>query len=325
MKAIVVSEFGGPEVLRVKECNDPTPGADQVVVDVKAAGVNPVDTYRRAGGQGYQGELPFTPGIDGAGTVSAVGSDVQGIGVGDRVYITGSISGTYAEHCLCAAGQVHPLPEHDADGNPISFETGACLWVNYGTAYRALFQRGEAKLGDWVLVHGATGGVGVAAIQWAKAKGLHVVGSAGSEDGIKMLQDLGVDLAVNHHDSSRVDAIKEATDGGPAVIVEMLANVNLETDMGLVGKNGRIVIVGSRGSVEVTPRRLMGKEADVRGLILFGAVGEELETIHREMQTALSQGVIRPVIQQTLPLAEAPEAHRAVIEDKSHGKIVLVP
>ena len=325
MKAIVISEFGGPEVLVLSDAPDPSPGPGEVVVDVKAAGVNPVDTYRRAGSQGYQGTLPFTPGIDGAGVVSAVGPDVSTVSPGDRVYLSGSVSGTYAEKCLCSTDQVHPLPASDANGAQISFEDGACLWVTYATAYRALFQRGEAKPGDWVLIHGATGGVGIAAIQFAKANGLHVIGTAGSDDGMQLLKDQGVDLALNHHDDARFDAISQITDGGPNVIVENLANANLEADMGIIARRGRIVIVGSRGSITVTPRQIMGKEADVRGLLLYGATPSELEAIHNATLNELLAGTIKPVIQNRLPLGDAREAHRAVIEDQSHGKYVLVP
>jgi NADPH2:quinone reductase len=332
MKAIVVSRYGGPEVLEPVEVNDLTPGPGQVLVEVRSAGVNPVDTYRRAGSQGYEGSLPFTPGIDGAGVVLSTGEqerdtvpDAAMPLPGSRVYLSGSVTGTYAGQCLCTPDQVHDLPETDASGRPITFEDGASLWVNYGTAFRALFQRGEAKAGDTILVHGATGGVGIAAIQFANEYGLKVIGTAGSEAGLALLREQGVALAVSHNDPDRAEAIVDATEGGPAVIVEMLANANLEMDMGMIARGGRIVVVGSRGSIEVTPRRIMGTEADIRGLTLYSATPAELVEIHDATARALHSGAIKPVIQARLPLNEAAEAHRAVIEDRSHGKIVLIP
>lgn len=320
MKAIRVADFGGPEVLRVEDVPEPQPGPNQIVVRLHAAGVNPVETYQRAGTQGYARERPFTPGADGAGVVKRIGSEVSGFSAGDRVYVAGSLTGTYAEQCLCTADQVHHLPA------PLSFEQGACLWINYGTAYRALFQRGGAVAGETVLVHGATGGVGIAAAQWALHRGLRTLATYGSDEGLRVLEAQGVHELFDHHDERRMDALLQATNGrGVDLIVEMLANVNLERDLDALAPNGRVVIVGSRGTIEVTPRKLMGREADVRGLMLAAASEAEQREIHDAIGSAAVTGALRPVVQRTLSLAEAPEAHRAVIEDPSHGKIVLVP
>lgn len=318
MKAIQVHEFGGPEVLRLQELSDPTPGDGEVLVALRAAGVNPVETYQRAGSQGYNRPLPFTPGADGAGIVEAIGPGIVGLEAGDKVYVAGSITGTYAEKCLCTAAQVHHLPEH------LSFEEGACLWINYGTAYRALFQRGTAVPGDRVFIHGATGGVGIAAVQWALLRGLQVVASYGSPAGRAALESQGVGAVVDHGDGDHgKEALAMTAGKGFDLIVEMLANVNLESDLDLLAPRGRVVIVGSRGSIEITPRKLMGREADIRGLMLYGASVAELGEIHAAIGASAGRQ-IRPVIQRALPLAEAPEAHRAVMEDSSHGKIVLV-
>jgi NADPH:quinone reductase len=320
MRAIVINEFGGPEVLRVQEVDDPKPGDGEVVVRLHAAGVNPVETYQREGSQGYNRPLPFTPGADGAGVVEAVGDGVDGRAVGDRVYTAGSKTGTYAELALCSVEQVHPLPQS------LSFEEGACLWINYGTAYRALFQRGAARPGERVLIHGATGGVGVAAVQWARYRGLEVYATYGSAEGRALLADQGVEKLFSHRDDNHAAQILESTGGtGVDLIVEMLANVNLEADLDMLARNGRVVVVGSRGTIEITPRKLMGREADVRGLMLAGATQRELAGIHATIAAAGRSGALRPVIQRTLPLDEAPEAHRAVIDDRSHGKIVLLP
>jgi NADPH2:quinone reductase len=180
VKAIRVHEFGGPEVLRLEEVPDPRPGPGQVVVRIRAAGVNPVETYVRNGMNPAQ-PRPYTPGADAAGTVEAVGEGVTRVEVGDRVYTAGTAKGTtygsYAELTLCDEDQVHPLPEN------VSFEQGAAVNIPYATAYRALFQRAKAVSNETVLVHGASGGVGTAAVQLAAAHGLRVIGTAGTERG----------------------------------------------------------------------------------------------------------------------------------------------
>ncbi len=318
MKAIVIERFGEPEVMVLKEVPDPRPAEGQVLVRLAAAGVNPVDTYQRAGSQGYNRPLPFTPGSDGAGAVEAVGQAVADVRPGDRVYTSGSLTGTYAELCLCSAGQVHPLPE------ALSPEQGACLWVNYATAYRALFQRGAARAGETVLVHGATGGVGVAAVQWARLRGLRVIGTYGSEAGERLLATQGVQLRLDHKAADHGRRALAATGGrGVDLIVEMLANVNLAADLELLAPGGRVVVVGSRGDVQITPRMLMAREADVRGLMLRMASEAELAEIHAATGAGIEAGAIRPVIQESIPLAEAARAHRAVMEEASRGKIVL--
>ena len=172
MKAIQVKEPGAPDVMRIAEVPDPRPGPGQVVVRVRAAGVNPVDTYIRSGAYPLKVGLPYTPGIDGAGEIASVGEGVKVWKTGQRCYIAGSLTGTYAEMSLCMAANVHPLPEH------VSFSQGAGVNVPYATAYRALFQRANPRPGDMVLVHGASGGVGIAACQLGRAAGLRVIGTA---------------------------------------------------------------------------------------------------------------------------------------------------
>src|SRR2546427_7232207 len=174
MKAIRVHEFGGPEVLRLEEVPAPRPGAGQVLVRMHGIGVNPVETYIRAGKYARLPKLPYTPGNDGAGVIEHVGSNVNEFKRDDRVYTAGSISGTYAERALCKAAQVHRLPPN------VSFAQGAAMGTPYATAYRGLFQRGHAKPDETVLVHGASGGVGTAAGEMGRARRLRAVGNPGS-------------------------------------------------------------------------------------------------------------------------------------------------
>lgn len=320
MRAIRVSEFGGPEVLRVQDTPDPKPDSGQVVVRVKAAGVNPVETYIRSGVYAKKPALPYTPGTDAAGVVEAVGPNVKRVKVGDRVYTNGSITGTYAELALCEQSRVHPLPAK------VSFAQGAALGVPYGTAYRALFQRGGARPAETVLVHGASGGVGIACVQFARSAGLTVIGTGGSEKGRALVAGEGAQHVVDHKDGGYEKQIMAITDGrGVDLILEMLANVNLAKDLTMLAQGGRVVVIGNRGSIEINPREAMLREASILGLILWSATDAELATIHAAIVAGLDNGTLRPVVGREMPLAEAARAHQLVMEPGAYGKIALAP
>jgi NADPH2:quinone reductase len=319
MKAIRVNTFGGPEVLQLEEVPMPRVGAGQVLVKMHAIGVNPVETYIRAGTYSRLPGLPYTPGNDGAGVVEQVGADVKELQVNDRVYTGGSISGTYAEFVLCKPEQLHRLPAN------VSFAQGAAMGTPYATAYRGLFQRGHAKPGETVLVHGASGGVGIATVQLARARGLRVFGTAGSDEGLKLVRGQGAHEMFDHRMPDHFEQIMNATGGrGVDVIVEMLANANLGRDLTILAKGGRVVIVGSRGRVEIDPRDTMQRDADVRGMVLPNTSPSDLASIHAELVAGLENGTLRPVTGKEFPLAEAAQAHRAVMESGAMGKIVLV-
>ncbi len=319
MKAIRVHEGGGPEVLRLEEVGDPSVGPGEVLVRMKAAGVNPVETYIRAGGY-MPVTYPYTPGSDGAGEVAAVGDGVTSVKPGDRVYTTGSLTGTYAELALCQETQVHPLPD------ACDFTQGAALYVPYCTAYRALFQLGHARPGDAVLIHGASGGVGTAAVQWAAAAGCEVFGTAGTENGRKLVAELGAHHVLNHTEAGYLDKGLELTGGsGFTVIIEMLANVNLMKDLSVVAKGGRIIVVGNRGTLEFNARDAMRRDATITGMLLFNAPEDAMRESYAALFAGLSQRTLRPVIGQKFALADAPRAHEAVMAPGSQGKIVLLP
>jgi NADPH2:quinone reductase len=320
MKAIRVHEFGGPEVLRLEEVPTPGLGRGQLLVRLDAAGVNPVETYIRAGTYARKPELPYTPGNDSAGVVERVGPDVNEFKPGARVYTAGSISGTYAEFALCKTDQVHRLPAN------VSFAQGAAIGTPYATAYRGLFQRGHTKPGETVLVHGASGGVGTAAVQMARAYDLRVFGTAGSDEGLKLAREQGAHEVFDHRAPDHFDKIMNATSGrGVDVIVELLANVNLGKDLTILAKGGRVVVIGSRGRVEIDPRDTMQRDADIRGMALPNTPPAELASIHAALVAGLENGTLRPVIGRELPLSDAAQAHCAVMESGTIGKIVLVP
>lgn len=318
MKAIRVEQFGGPEVLQVTEAPDLTPASGQVLVRIHAAGINPVETYIRSGKYAKLPPLPYTPGTDGAGRIEALGAGVTGFEIGQRVYVAGSVSGTYAELCLCDARHVHPL------ATEVSFFEGAALGVPYATAHHALFSRAQAKPGESVLIHGATGGVGIAGLQLAKAAGMQVFATGGTETGRLLLREQGADFVFNHHELGYLDQIRENSGGGVNVVLEVLANINLGHDLTVLSRGGRVVIIGSRGPVEINPREIMAREADIRGVMLGLAAPAELEAIHRDLQAGLARGVLRPIIGRQFPLNRAPDAHEAVMAPGAHGKVVLV-
>jgi NADPH:quinone reductase len=324
MKAIRVHEFGGPAVLGLEDVPEPTPGSGEVVVRVRAAGVNPVDAYIHGGTYARKPPLPYTPGQDGAGDVESVGGGVTGVKAGDRVYIAGvgntvAGAGTYAERALCIPSQLHRLPART------SFGQGAAIGVPYCTAYRALFHRAQARAGETVLVHGATGGVGIAAVELAHARGLTVIGSGGTDKGLATVREHGADVVVNHRDANYADAIMQATGGrGVNLIVEMAAHVNLDRDLGLLAKFGRVVVVGNRGRVEIDARQAMGRDAAILGMTLFNVNEAEMAEIHAGLIAGLENGTLNPVVGREMPLADAARAHEAVMQPGALGKIVLI-
>jgi NADPH2:quinone reductase len=319
MKAIRVHAFGDPSVMKLEDVPDPKPAAGQVLIKVEAAGVNPVETYVRKGIYGPR-EFPYTPGSDAAGIVESIGPGVKRFKPGDRVYTAGSLTGAYATKALCAEAMVHPLP----DG--VSFEEGAALGVPYATAYFGLYFRGHAEAGEKLLVHGASGSVGLAAVQFARAAGLTIFGTAGTEKGLQLISDHGVHHALNHHEKDYLKKLMDLTGGsGVNLILEMAAHINLGKDLTVLDKYGRVVVIGSRGPVEITPRDTMIRQASILGMSLMTATERQLQQIHAAIGAGLEYRTLRPVIGQRIPLAEAPRAHEAVMAPGANGKIVLVP
>ena len=319
MKAIRVHEFGGPEVLKLEEVPTPKPSAGQVLVRIHAAGVNPYETYMRAGTYPLKPPLPYTPGSDGAGVVEAVGEGVKKVRANDRVYTGRTASGSYAEYALALEEEVHSLPAK------VDFKQGAGIWVPYGTAYHALYHQAKAHASETVLVHGASGGVGIAAVQIGRAIGLRVLGTAGTPRGLEIAKREGAHAVFDHRKAGYQDEILQATGNrGVDIILEMLANVNLSHDTKLLANNGRIIVIGSRGEVTINPRELMGRRASIRGFTLWGITPTEEADIHAGIFAGLENGTLRPVVGKELPLADASRAHKEILEPGSAGKIVLI-
>jgi len=323
MKAIRVHEFGGPDVLRLEEVPDPVAGPGQVLIRIRAVGVNPVDTYMRSGAYARRPTLPYVPGSDAAGAVEAVGPGVTGVQVGQRVYIGNTVAGplgAYAGCALCTAAQVHPLPDR------VTFAQGAAVNVPYATAHQALFFRAHALPAETVLVHGASGGVGVAAVHLARAHGCVVIGTAGSDRGLDLVRREGAHHVLDHRKPDYLAELSTLTGGrGVDVIVEMLANVNLAKDLTVLAPRGRVVVVGSRGTIEIDPRQAMARDAAIVGMLLFNATERELAAAHAAIGAGLANGTITPAVGREMPLGDAPRAHEAVMAPGAYGKIVLIP
>jgi NADPH2:quinone reductase len=319
MKAIVVKEFGAPDVMKFEDVPDPTPGPGQLLIRVHAVGVNPVEAYIRAGTYPRKPNLPYIPGSDVGGIVEKAGPNVTAFKPGDRVYTQGAAGG-YAQLMVCDQALAHPLPSR------VSFAQGAALGVPYSTAWRALFMRARARAGETLLVHGASGGVGTAAVELGRSHGLRVIGTAGTSEGLKLASEHGAHHVLNHRNADYLQQVLPLTgNAGVDVVLEMLANVNLDHDLDVLARNGRVVVIGNRGRVEIDPRKAMARDGAILGMTLFNATPEELREIHAGLVAGLENGTLNPVIGKEFPLADAVKAHVAIMESAAYGKIVLVP
>ncbi|RCN28037.1 putative NADPH:quinone reductase [Ancylostoma caninum] len=288
----------------------------QVLVRVAAAGVNPVDTYIREGQYAVLPTLPYTPGRDGAGIVEEVGEDVSHVKVGDRVYFLANHTGSAAEYCL--TDKVFPLPFD------LTFQEGACLGIPYMTAHRALFLVGHLEKGQRVLVHGSSGGVGLAAVQLAANFGAVVVGTAGTEEGIELVRKNGACHVFNHRVHGYSAEMKTTHPDGFDLILEMAAHLNLATDLDLLARNGKVAVVGSRGEVTVNPRALMTKESSVDGVTLANSTEEDLTAASNFIWNFLCSSLFRPMIHRIYPLSEIATAHSDLMAGSgTKGKLIV--
>lgn len=323
MKAIVVSQYGVADAMQLKDIPEPVPGRGEVLVALKNAGVNPNETYVLTGTYAfYTPALPFTLGFDGAGVIDAVGEDVTAFQPGDRVYVAGFMakynSGTYAEKVRVSQDAVQHLPDN------VSFAQGAALGIPATAAYRAVYLRARIQPGDTVLIHGASGGVGLLSIRMAKACGATVIGTASSQEGRDLILEQGADYAMDHLTPDNRDELQRFTNGkGPDVILEFLANKNLAIDMEVIAKYGRIIVIGNRGTIEINPRLLMAKDSEIRGLGVPNYTEAEYRESFQTINELLTIGALVPVVGRHFKLEEAQEAHRAIMDQKTRGKLVF--
>ena len=324
MKAIQINEFGGPEVLKTVEIDEPYPNEDEVKVKVFVTGLNPSEAYTITGTYGYNvPNLPYVPGYDATGIIEEVGSSVNHFKKGDRVFLSAFSAerntGTYAEKVVTDAKNVFRLPDN------ISFKEGAALGIPVFTAYKAIFLKANVRAGETVLVHGASGSVGSMAVQMAKAIGATVIGTSSTEEGRQTILDLGADHAMDHiSEDNKEEVLNITNEQGPDVIIEMLANANLETDMQVIVKYGRIIIVGSRDTIEVNPRNLMTSEAIVTGMTFTYPTQKEMKEMQYGVNALLEIGAIRSLIGNEFTLDEPVEAHKSLMESSGNGRTIFV-
>jgi NADPH:quinone reductase len=324
MKAIVCEAFGGPEVLAWREVPDPPPpGPGEVQVRIRARGVQYVDALMLAGKYQFRPEPPFIPGNEGAGEVVAVGDGVAGIRAGDRV-ISRHRLGAFAELGNARASDCHPVPAG------MAVEAAGVFGSAYHTAYHALLQRGRMQAGDWVLIHGAAGGIGIAAIQVAKLFGAHVIATASTAEKRAACLEEGADHAIDYRDGFR-ERVKELTgahDGVDLVYDPIGAQVT-EESLRSLAYGGRLLVLGFLGGGPATPRTnyLLIKCLEVIGVRL-GAVTEHNPDLGRENMGRLialaGQEKLRPRISHRFPLERAADAVQSVIDRRVIGKAVLV-
>ncbi len=323
MKAVVISEFGDPEVLRPHEVPDPTVRTGEVLIDVAAAGVNRADLLQRAGHYPPPAGSPEWPGMEVSGTISAVGADVDHWSPGDKVCALLS-GGGYAERVAVPQGQVLPVPKGvdlvDAAALP---EVTATVWSN-------VFMAAGLRPNEVLLVHGGSSGIGTMAVQLAKQVGARVAVTCGSRDKLERCQELGADILVNYREQDFVEALKEATDGhGADVVLDNMGASYLARNLACLAYGGRIVVIGMQGGAktEINLNHLMSRRAALIATTLRARPAAEKETIMasvgQHVWPLLSSGVVRPVIHARLPLAAAAEAHRMMAGSQHIGKILL--
>ncbi|WP_392385705.1 NADPH:quinone reductase [Marinomonas primoryensis] len=316
MKAMQMKDYGPASDLTLTDASKPSINEDQMLVQVGAAGVNPVDTYIRSGTNNYKTTFPHTPGSDGAGTIVELGKNVTEFEVGQRVYFSRNLGGSSAEFTVCAATHTYPLAD------ALSFEEGACLGVPYTTAHRALFGRANAKAGDKVLVHGATGAVGIATVQLALAAGMDVVASAGTAAGADLLRQQGVTTVIMHNEADHLAPFQTLASGFD-IVIEMLANHNLDQDLKALAFGGCVAVIGNRGTVEINPRDLMARDASVVGVALANVQPKELALIAKSLRPLFEKGVLKPVVRHSYALTELAQAHEDVLKSGALGNLVI--
>jgi NADPH:quinone reductase len=323
MKAVVCEGFGGPEVLAVREVPDPPlPGPGELQVRIQARGVQYVDVLMLAGKYQFRPEPPFIPGSEGAGEVVTVGSGVIGFKIGDRVM---------SRHRLGAFAELGNSKAEDCDLVPsgMSLEEAAVFRGAYHTAYHALLQRGRLKEGEWVLIHGAAGGIGLPAIQIAKLYGAHVIATASTEEKRSVCLEEGADHAIDYQGGFR-DKVMDLTGGrGVDIVYDPVNGPTFEESLRCLAWSGRILILGFLGGAPAVARTnyLLIKGVEAIGVRIGGLSEAHPEIAASNIKTLVdlaAQGKLKPRIWRRLPLQRAADAAQALIDREVIGKAVLV-
>lgn len=323
MHAVVVSEAGGPDVLRWREVEDPAPGPGEVLLDVAASAVNRADLLQR---QGHYDPPPGTSpylGLECSGRVAALGDGVDGWSVGDEVCAL-LAGGGYAEKVAVPAGQLLPVP----DG--VDLVTAAGLPEVTCTVWSNVFMLATLRPGEVLLVHGGGSGIGTMAVQLGRQVGARVAVTAGSVEKLNRCRELGADVLVNYRDEDFVEAVRGATDGrGADVVLDVIGAKYLQRNVDVLAPNGRLVVIGLQGGTraEIDLGLLMRKRAAVLATALRSRPLAEkaaiVASVRENVWPLVAAGAVRPVVDRVLPMSEVAEAHRVVEAGEHVGKVLL--
>jgi NADPH:quinone reductase-like Zn-dependent oxidoreductase len=321
MKAMLAHQFGGPEQLKLDEAPEPQVQAGQVMIRVRAAGINPADLVRLSGRLGSL-TLPYIPGTDVCGEIESLGAGVINLKQGQRVFGR-ALTGGYAEKTCLAAGEAIPLPTN------LSFDEGAAIPIPFYTAYHALHNKAAVKSGETVLISAGGGGVGVAAIQLARLAGARVITTVGSKEKAERVTTLGAHFAINYKEQDFVAEVQKFTDKkGVDVIIENVAADNLAKDFLAVAPRGRIVVIGTgtgkAGDASFPVFAALMKDVTMLGMSLINA-GAEIAEMARILSGLFSEGKIKAVVSKAYPLAQAAKALEDLVAARVFGKLVLTP
>jgi NADPH2:quinone reductase len=324
LKAIRFHELGGPEVLHLEDCPEPVPATGEVLIRVRAAGVNFADTMTTEGRYYLRPRFPQIPGLEVAGEVAARGEGVPGLRPGDRVMAVLPGGGGYAEQCAARAEFVTPIPEG------LTFVEAAALPVQAVTADQILHVAARVLPGEWVVVHSAAGGTGGFLVQLAKLAGCRVIATAGSADRLQAAALLGADELVDYSLPEWPDRVRDITEGrGADVVVESIGADVFEGSFRCLAPFGRIVVMGNSAGrpPPFDPLRLMRQNQSMVGYYLMTAmeVPELMAATRDRLAAALQTGALRVVIGETAPLAEAAAVHRRLLARETRGKLILIP
>ena len=323
MRALLCKEFGPPESLVVEDVAVPQPGAGQVRIAVHAAGVNFPDFLIIQDKYQFKPDLPFAPGGEIAGTISALGEGVTAFAVGDKV-MASTIHGAFAEEVIADVEKTQAVPE------AIPHDVAASLNIVYGTSYHALFDRGALAAGETVLVLGAAGGVGLATVELAKAGGATVIAAASSDEKLAVCKERGADLLLNYGEGDFRAKLKELCPDGPDIIYDPVGGEMTEQAFRSIGWRGRHLVIGfAAGEIPKIPLNLaLLKQASLVGVFWGAYTRKEPEAYADDMKTLMDwviSGRIRPLVSGHYGLAEGGRAIRHIADRKAVGKLVVEP
>jgi NADPH2:quinone reductase len=322
MRALVCKEYGPPETLVIEKYDDPSPAEGQILVDVAAAGINFPDVLAIAGKYQVKTPTPFVPGNEAAGVVSALGNGVTHFSVGDRVIIN-TMGGAFAEKCVADARMSMPLP------GDLSFEQGAGFSVTYGTSYHALKQSANLQPGETVLVLGAAGGVGITAVEIAKAMGARVIAAASSDEKLAFAESAGADMTVNYSKLPLKETVKELTDGkGADVVYDPVGGELADQAFRATAWHGRYLVIGfACGDIPKFPANIaLLKEASIVG-VWWGTWASKNPKLQMqnvmEMAQLIAAGTLNPRVTESYALENFVDAFKAITERRALGKVIL--